>query len=164
MNDWLSSFKTRMFGHWSGIMQFIAPHKAAIIWLIPFVFASASFFNDGFDLFKNHIIQKSAEEGLEKLNAGVSIKHVEAIFGAPIAESKIDLPQKLRQYFYSFEKFYLQVVFDEENTVQFFSVTSKKTSFHPKIPYVDVTLGKRTFTEIGHGKMLSSEMSSKFYK
>lgn len=164
MNRQLIALRQKIAGFGRSCWQFTIPHKAAIITTVPILFASVSFFNDGFDLFKNHIIQRRAEDGLEKLNSGVSIKHVEAIFGPPIAESKIKQPKELHQYIYSFEKFYLQVVFDEENTVQLFTVTSKTPDFRPKIPYIDIALGDKTFSEIGGGKKFQSNLSSKFYE
>lgn len=164
MNLRITALRHKITSKVSSAWDAAVRHKAVIVATVMFVFASISFFNDGFDLFKNHIIQKRAEDGLEKLNAGVSIKHVEAIFGAPIAESRIYSPKELKQYIYSFQKFYLQVVFDEENTVQFFAVTSKSTSFRPTIPYIDNSLGVKTFSEIGAGKVLQSVKTSKFYE
>lgn len=164
MNQRVTVLRQKIAAIFSCTWHTATTHKATILAVVTILFASVSVFNDGFDLVKNHIVQKRAEDGLEKLNSGVSIKHVEAIFGAPIAESKIDVPKKLRQYIYSFQKFYLQVVFDEENTVQFFAVTSKTPNFRPTIPYIGNILGEKTFAEVGGGKMLQSNLSSKFYE
>jgi len=139
-------------------------HKAVLITTTTILVGGVGFFNNGFELAKNHLAQKHAEDSLDQINAGVSIKHVEAIFGAPIVEGKI--PEKeLTSYLYSFKKFYLQVLFDKENTVQFFAVTVKDPSFKPKLPYlVDLKLGSFKFSELDGGQMLYSNVSSKFYE
>jgi hypothetical protein len=152
-----------MVSNMDRVLDFLNRHKATALALIAFFVGTVAFFNNGFELVKNHLIQKHAEDSLEKLNAGVSVKHVEAIFGAPIVERKTS-KKGLSTYLYSFKKFYLQVVFDKENTVKFFAVTIKDASFNPKVPYLNQRLGKFRFSDMNSGKTLYSNKSSKFYE
>lgn len=145
------------------IINLVKRHKAVLLTAISIFVGGVAFFNNGFELVKNHLAQKHAEDNLDKINSGVSIKHVEAIFGAPVVEGKIP-EKKLTSYLYSFKKFYLQVLFDKENTVQFFAVTVKDPNFKPKLPYLDLKLGDFKFSELDRGEMLYSNASSKFYE
>lgn len=135
--------------------------KITIAAVIAFIVAAVPFFNDLLDLYVNHVSQKHAEDNLIKMNAGVSIKHVESVFGAPIVESK--LKKGLTEYIYSFKRFYLQVVFNKNNNVVFFAVTSKDKRFHPKVPYLEIKLGEQKFNKTDSFKTLYSERSSKYY-
>ncbi|WP_233356818.1 ETEC_3214 domain-containing protein, partial [Vibrio cholerae] len=82
------------------------------------------------------------------------------------------LDKGVHQYLYSFKNFYLQVVYDNNNTVVFFSVTSKNEEFKPKIPYltrfvddkfVSSTLG-HTFEEYSDSSnFIWSSLTSKFF-
>lgn len=115
------------------ILRGVGPYLIGFMILIGYL-------NDIHGLYGNYIDQKRAEDGLVLLNTGVSIRHVESVFGSPIVENH-DKEKKLSEYIYSFKRFYLQVVFNEVNEVIFFAVTSKDISFKPKIPYLDGYLG-----------------------
>ncbi|EKF9803490.1 hypothetical protein O1C99_003613 [Vibrio cholerae] len=133
--------------------------------------AFIGYLNDGADFYNNYVKQKRAEDGLEMINTGVSIQHVKSIFGPPIREEH-QLDKGVHQYLYSFKNFYLQVVYDNNNTVVFFSVTSKNEEFKPKIPYltrfvddkfVSSTLG-HTFEEYSDSSnFIWSSLTSKFF-
>ncbi|KEP02180.1 hypothetical protein EH65_24390 [Escherichia coli] len=66
---------------------------------------------------------------------GASIKYIESIFGPPVKEEHSE-DGRVHEYIYSFKKFYLQVVYDNNNTVILYSVTSKDENFHPEVPYL----------------------------
>ncbi|NIG16788.1 ETEC_3214 domain-containing protein [Pantoea sp. Cy-640] len=122
--------------------------------------------NGVFDLYQNianNFFQKKAEDNLHVIYTGASIKYIESIFGAPVKEEHSE-DGKVNEYIYSFRKFYLQVVYDNKNTVILYSVTSKDKDFHPEIPYLGKTLG-HTFKDFGSDvDYLQSGYSSKFYK
>ncbi len=138
-------------------------------WLITkvavFVAALIGFLNNGLELITNHIAQKHAEDSLGQINSGVSIRYVESLFGVPIVERKI-AKGKLTENLFSFNKFYLQVIFDESGTVRFYAVTSKDKNFRPALPYIGETLGSFTFgkSSINRDGILYSNKSSKFYE
>ncbi|WP_227659818.1 ETEC_3214 domain-containing protein [Hafnia alvei] len=122
--------------------------------------------NGVFDLYQNiadNFFQKKAEDNLHVIYTGASIKYIESIFGAPVKEEHSE-DGKVNEYIYSFRKFYLQVVYDNNNTVILYSVTSKDKDFHPEIPYLDKTLGHK-FKDFGNDiNYLQSGYSSKFYQ
>lgn len=119
--------------------------KFVVIFLMGLM-AVIGYLNDVHGFYGNYIEQRRAEDGLELMNAGVSISHVESVFGSPVSENH-DNEKGLFEYIYSFDKFYLQVVFNKNNTVIFFAVTSKDRGFEPKIPYLNGNLGS-TFVEL----------------
>ncbi|TDT51740.1 hypothetical protein DFO53_4248 [Enterobacter sp. AG5470] len=125
-----------------------------------------SLINGAFDFYqKTHdaFFQKKAEDNLHVIYTGTSIKYIESIFGPPIKESH-NKEKQINQYLYSFKKFYLQIVFDDSNTVIFYAVTSKDLDFHPSIPYLNSQLGFN-FTHYGEDDtFLYSDYSSKFYE
>lgn len=142
-------------------------YVAVFLALIAFI----GYLNDGADFYNNYIKQKRAEDGLEMINTGVSIQHVKSIFGAPIREEHL-LDKGAHQYFYSFKNFYLQVVYNNNNTVVFFSVTSKSEDFKPKIPYLTrfvdddfivTTLGGKFEEYSESSNFISSSLTSKFF-
>ena len=122
--------------------------------------------NGAFDLYQNisdKFFQKKAEDNLHVIYTGASIKYIESIFGAPVKEEHSE-NGRVHEYIYSFRKFYLQVVYDNSNTVILYSVTSKDKDFHPEIPYLGKTLGYK-FKDFGNNvDYLQSGYSSKFYQ
>ena len=121
------------------------------------------YLNDLHGVYGNYIEQKRAEDGLQLLNTGVSIQHVRSVFGSPIVE-RHNKDIGLSEYVYSFKKFYLQTVFNEKNEVIFFAVTSKDEEFHPKVPYLQGSLG-RTFSELSDVYSENeADHSSKFFE
>lgn len=144
------------------LFKFIKKHKTTAFSIVAVIAGAIAFFNNGFELVKNHLKQKHAEENLSKLNAGVSIKHIESVFGAPVVEYKVR-KYNINAYIYSFKKFYLQVLYDKDNTVKFYAVTTKSKDFNPKISYLNKKLGQFKFSEIGNSTTLYSEFSSKFF-
>lgn len=131
-----------------------------------YLFASVGALNGMFDLYQNisdKFFQKQAEDNLQVIYTGSSIKYIESIFGPPVKEEH-SKNGEVNEYIYSFKKFYLQVVYNNENTVIFYSVTSKDKDFHPGIPYLGGQLGDK-FNAFGDGiNYLQSGYSSKFYK
>lgn len=121
------------------IIRDAGPYVIGIVVLVGYL-------NDFHGFYGNYLEQKRAEDGLVLMNTGVSVKHVVSVFGSPMVENH-DGNKGLSEYVYSFKNFYLQVVFDKENTVKFFSVTSKSEKFQPRIPYLDGSLGF-TFFEL----------------
>ncbi|HIE0657710.1 TPA: ETEC_3214 domain-containing protein [Providencia rettgeri] len=122
--------------------------------------------NGAFDLY-NHVSdkfnQRKAEDNLNVIYTGTSIKHIESVFGAPMQEDHSD-DGKVNEYIYSFKKFYLQIVYDYNNRVILYSVTSKDKNFHPMIPYLGKELGNK-FEDYGDSiDYLQSGYSSKFYQ
>lgn len=130
------------------------------------VFGYFGALNSVFDLYQNILdsfFQKKAEENLNVIYTGASIKYIESIFGAPVKEEHSE-DGKVNEYIYSFRKFYLQVVYNNHNTVILYSVTSKDKDFHPEVPYLGKTLGHK-FEDFGNDiDYLQSGYSSKFYK
>jgi len=120
--------------------------------------------NDLHSFYANYLEQRRAEDGLDKIMPGVSILHVKSIFGAPTLENH-DRKLNLVEYVFSFKKFYLQVVFDRDNTVQLFSVTSKEPGFNPTVPIIGKNLGQFSFSdvELGDQNVLYSYLSSKHF-
>lgn len=122
--------------------------------------------NGFFDLYNNiadKFSQRQAEDNLNAIYTGSSIRYIESVFGVPIQESHSD-DGKVNEYIYSFKKFYLQVVYDDKNKVILYSVTSKDKNFHPKIPYLGSTLGNN-FDSYGKDiQDFESGYSSKFYQ
>ncbi|SJK83846.1 uncharacterized protein HELO_3296A [Halomonas elongata DSM 2581] len=119
---------------------------------------------DFLGFYKDFLKQKRAEDGLKMMNSGVSIKHVESVFGAPVLESH-DESGDLAEYVYSFKRFYLQVVFNEiYNQVVFYAVTSKDSGFKPRVPYVNGSLGMK-FSEISEAyEAPEAALSSKYFQ
>jgi hypothetical protein len=116
--------------------------------------------NGVFDLYQNiadNFFQKKAEDNLRVIYTGVSIKYIESIFGAPVKEEHSE-DGKVNEYIYSFRKFYLQVVYDNKNTVILYSVTSKDKDFHPEIPYLGKTLGHK-FKDFGNDINFKASLS-----
>jgi hypothetical protein len=143
--------------------------KSLIAVVLSGVLAISGYFgtlNGLFDLYQNiadNFFQKKAEDSLHVIYTGASIKYIESIFGAPVKEEHSE-DGKVNEYIYSFRKFYLQVVYDNNNTVILYSVTSKDKDFHPEIPYLDKTLGHK-FKDFGNDiNYLQSGYSSKFYQ
>lgn len=100
-------------------------------------------FNSIFDLYNNisdKFSQRQAEDNLNVIYTGSSIKYIESVFGVPMQENHSN-NGKTNEYIYSFKKFYLQIVYDDKNKVILYSVTSKDKTFHPNIPYLGGTLG-----------------------
>ncbi|CCG88104.1 ETEC_3214 domain-containing protein [Erwinia piriflorinigrans] len=122
--------------------------------------------NSFFDLYNNitdKFSQRQAEDNLNALYTGSSIRYIESVFGVPIQENHSD-DGKVNEYIYSFKKFYLQVIYDDKNKVMLYAVTSKDKNFHPKIPYLDATLGN-VFDSYGKDiEYFQSGYSSKFYQ
>lgn len=122
--------------------------------------------NGMFDLYQNisdKFFQKKAENNLNVIYTGASIKYIESIFGVPVKEDHSD-DGLVSQYIYAFKKFYLQIVYDKHNTVILYSVTSRDKDFHPEVPYLQGVLGDKFESfgdEIQH---LQSGYSSKFYE
>lgn len=121
------------------------------------------YLNDLHGVYGNYIEQKRAEDGLELLNTGVSIQHVKSVFGSPIVEQH-DKDLVLSEYVYSFKKFYLQIVFNKDNEVIFFAVTSKDKEFRPKLPYIDESLGNTFFDLSDKYSENEASYSSKFFE
>ncbi|WKV49490.1 ETEC_3214 domain-containing protein [Dickeya fangzhongdai] len=122
--------------------------------------------NGVFDLYKNisnEFFQRQAEDNLHVIYTGSSIKYVESIFGVPVKEEHSE-DGKVNEYVYSFKKFYLQVVYDKNNRVILYSVTSKDKNFHPEIPYLGGVLGDKFKTFGDDVDYLESGYSSKFYQ
>ncbi|CAM3258305.1 TPA: hypothetical protein IBW27_004641 [Escherichia coli] len=122
--------------------------------------------NGVFDLYQHiadNFLQKKAEDNLHVIYTGASIKYIESIFGPPVKEEHSE-DGRVHEYIYSFKKFYLQVVYDNNNTVILYSVTSKDENFHPEVPYLRKTLGHK-FKDFGSDiDYLQSSYSSKFYQ
>ncbi|WP_394152044.1 ETEC_3214 domain-containing protein [Vibrio maritimus] len=150
------------------VFRFLRKHYLAFFLA---VFAIFSYLNDSYDFYNNYLKQKKAEDGLAMLNTGVSIQHVKSVFGAPIREEH-RRNDGASQYLYSFKKFFLQVVYDNDNTVVFYAVTSKSRDFKPKVPYLTIrnedgfvspTLGL-TFKEYSDSaNFIWSSLTSKFF-
>ncbi|RAY84283.1 hypothetical protein DP190_11105 [Enterobacter cloacae] len=143
--------------------------KSFIAVVLSGVLAISGYFgalNTVFDLYQNiadKFFQKQAEDNLHVIYTGASIKYIESIFGAPVKEEHSE-DGKVNEYIYSFRKFYLQVVYDNKNTVILYSVTSKDKDFHPEVPYLGKTLGHK-FKDFGnHINYLHFDHSSKFYQ
>ncbi len=130
------------------------------------VFGYFGALNGVFDLYQNiadNFLQKKAEDNLHVIYTGASIKYIESIFGAPVREEHSE-DGMVHEYIYSFRKFYLQVVYNNNNTVILYSVTSKDKDFHPEVPYLGKTLGHK-FKDFGNNiDYLQSGYSSKFYQ
>lgn len=122
--------------------------------------------NGLFDLYENisdRFFQKKAEDNINVIYTGSSIKYIESIFGVPVKEEHSENGE-ISEYTYSFKKFYLQVVYNKNNRVIFYSVTSKDKNFHPKVPYLGGVLGD-SFESFGNNiDYLQSGYSSKFYQ
>lgn len=133
---------------------------------IYYISSGFSFINSAYDVYQkinDVFFQKKAEDNLNVIYTGTSIKYIESIFGPPIKETHSE-DNKISEYIYSFKKFYLQIVFNSDNTVVLYSVTSKSSDFHPNIPYLNAPLGEN-FTRYGQDQhFLYSGRSSKFYE
>lgn len=143
--------------------------KPLITVVLSGIFAIIGYFgslNGLFDLYQNFtdkFLQKKAEDNLNVIYTGASIKYIESIFGPPVKEAHSE-DSRVHEYIYSFKKFYLQVVYDNNNTVILYSVTSKDKDFHPEVPYLRKTLGHK-FKDFGNNiDYLQSSYSSKFYE
>ncbi|MDD2698455.1 MAG: hypothetical protein PHF17_06635 [Arcobacteraceae bacterium] len=158
----------------------------AFITIIGIVFA---LINDSIGVYQNFIKEKRAEDSLEYLNTGLSIHFIKSIFGVPMVEKQYK-NLNLFEYIYSFQKFYLQLVYDQNNTVKFYAITSKTEDFNPKIPFIkdfkdfmagehlvtqnfnkkikpftEIRLGKVTFFNLSNSaNILYSNLSSKNYE
>lgn len=93
---------------------------------------------------------------LRKLAVGVKITHFEDLLGK---ESFVNqLSGEVTEYVFVNPLYYVEVATDIENTVLFYSVTTRKENFNPKFEFfskeidsnetVLVTLGKTTFAEL----------------
>ena len=138
------------------IIRGAAPYFIGIVILVGYL-------NDFHGFYGNYLEQKRAEDGLVLINTGVSIQHVVSVFGSPMVENYIE-EKGLSEYVYSFKSFYLQIVFNEENTVKFFAVTSKSKSFKPKIPYLNGSLGGTFFDLSDSYSGNEANFSSKFFE
>ena len=101
-------------------------------------------------------------ESLNEITTGWSKEYLEHKFGPAIIKnvySKYGVTESI----HSFPKFYLQTIFDKNDKLIFYSVTSKSLNFHPKVPSIGIILGKKTFSEIGEGEHLYSYLGSKYY-
>ncbi len=138
---------------------------STIVIIVTTIFLLIGNSNNLFDLNNNinsFISKKSPEDELIKLSTGISQKYVESIFGIPLIENTDD---KLSQYIYSFDQFYLQVIFDDQESVKFYAVTSKSKDFTPEIPFLGSALGSRTFSKISEDyEFIYSNLSSKYYE
>ena len=125
-----------------------------------------SFINASFELYgnlKDGYNQKRAEDNLDVLYTGLSIKYVEKVFGPPMIENH-DNQKNVHEYVYSFKKFYLQFVYNNDNKVILYAVTIKDKNFHPNIPYLSKPLGETFFSYDDNVSFLYSSRSSKFYE
>lgn len=132
------------------------PYIAGVMLLVGYL-------NDIHGVYGNYIKQRRAEDSLVLLNTGVSIQHVKSVFGSPIVESH-EKNKKLSEYVYSFKRFYLQVVFNNDNEVVFFAVTSKDKDFHPTVPYLNQSLGETFYALSEHYSENQANYSSKFFE
>ncbi|MFM4938162.1 ETEC_3214 domain-containing protein [Aeromonas enteropelogenes] len=137
-------------------LRVLWPYIAGIMLLVGYL-------NDLHGIYGNYIKQKRAEDDLELLNTGVSIQHVKSVFGSPIVEQH-DKENGLSEYVYSFKRFYLQTVFNNNNEVIFFAVTSKDKSFHPTVPYLNDNLGKTFYALSNNYSENQANYSSKFFE
>ncbi|WP_275369380.1 ETEC_3214 domain-containing protein [Xenorhabdus bovienii] len=147
------------------ILAWMAAFGAFVSAVVMFTSQGFSLLNGTYDVYQNiseAFFQKKAEDNLNVIYTGTSIKYIESIFGSPVRE--LHSKEGIHEYIYSFKKFYLQVVYDNNNTVIFYAVTSKDKDFHPNVPYLNVRLGE-LFTHYGQNyQFLYSGFSSKFYE
>ncbi len=124
------------------------------------VLVAVGYFNDISTFYANFIKQKRAEDGLQLMNAGVYVKHVESVFGPPILVDYHD-KNDYYQYTYSVKNFYMQVVFNMKGTCIFYSVTVKNPKFKPLLPFVKMQLGETFKSYSDKSEFISVNMSSK---
>nr|WP_320165906.1 ETEC_3214 domain-containing protein [uncultured Methylophaga sp.] len=112
---------------------------------------------------KENSIKLKPENSLGKVFIGANERFIESIFGIPVVTNQISSINS-KETFYSFERFYLQFLYDNEGTLFFYSLTSKDVNFNPEIPKLGALLGQSTFSEISQeATHLYSYLSSKHY-
>lgn len=103
------------------------------------------------------------EDNLRKIFIGANERFLESIFGIPVVTKKIK-SIGAKETFYSFERFYLQFLYDEDGNLFFYSLTSKDVNFNPEIPVLGAFLGQSTFRQIAEDAThLYSYLTSKHY-
>jgi hypothetical protein len=103
------------------------------------------------------------EENLRKIFIGANERFLESIFGVPVVTNPIQ-SINARETFYSFERFYLQFLYNKDGSLFFYSLTSKDVNFNPEIPTLGSLLGQSTFSEISESATpLYRYLSSKHY-
>ncbi len=155
---------------WMSLVKIKKPLALTVIAFVTTTFVVIgnwfSFVNSSFDLYSNvkdTYKQKKAEDNLNVLYTGVSIRYVESIFGPPMIEHH-DESRGMHEYIYSFQKFYLQFVYTSNNKVILYTVTVKDKNFHPRIPYLGKELGDTFDNYDDSAEFLFSGYSSKFYE
>lgn len=101
-------------------------------------------------------------ESLNEITTGWPKEYLEHKFGPAIIKN-IYSNYEVTELIHSSPKFYLQSIFDKNDKLIFYSVTSKSMDFHPQVPRIGIILGKSTFSEIGDGEHLYSYLGSKYY-
>lgn len=91
--------------------------------------------------------KKNPEDELNNIFIGMGRSYAESLFGVAVVEIKHDFNDKI-ELNYSFEKFYLQMLFDEKGALTFYSVVSRDDEFTPCIPRLNKCLGDNTFAQM----------------
>lgn len=134
-----------------------------VLGFIAVLIIALSLLNDLWSFKENYIESKKAEDNLPKINSGVSRKYVEAKFGPPVIERKHkDLKVLVQKY--AFKKFYLSVVYDEDESIIYYAVTARSKKFKPIIPYSELNLGSFRFSKNLNSGTIDSTSSAKFYR
>lgn len=90
---------------------------------------------------------QTAEENIDNIFIGMGKSYAKKLFGVPEVELKHEVDDSV-EFNYVFEKFYLQLIFDESESLKFYSIVSRDKEFHPCIPKLNRCLGKNTFYEM----------------
>jgi len=85
-------------------------------------------------------------------------------------ESKLGKPRftkavytNFNQSMYIYDKYYLQLIFDNENKLHFYAISSRNLDFMPNLPFFQKKLGVNTFSDFGqHDRVEYSFLSSKY--
>lgn len=117
------------------------------------------------------IYTNTSEKNINKIFIGMGRSHAKSLFGIPLVEVNHDFNNTL-EIDYSFDRFYLQLVFSKSGSLTFYSVVSKDKDFFPCIPKLGKCIGKHTFSQMteiegGSGRYshtyLYSYLTSKHY-